>query len=142
MQWAYHLSLPSHIWNHEATQDIIHEVAVTVFLFNDLVSLKKEVVDSNVDSTIPILVWNEGISAQDAVFKAQKMMEESWEKLLAAERRLGLVSESEQIKHDLAVLVDGCKDVTVGHMAYALRALRYKTGVAFDGKDNGFSFVL
>lgn len=142
MQWGYGLSLPSHIWDHEATQTIIREVGISVFLYNDIASLKKEVIDGDVDSTVPILVWNEGITAQAAVLRIQKMIEESWERLIAAEKRLKSVTNTQQLKQDAEILIGGCKDIVVGHMAYSLRASRYMSSVTFLGAENSFQFVL
>jgi len=142
MQWAYNLSLPASIWNHKETLAMMHEVAVTVFLFNDLVSLKKEVAEGDVESAVPILVWNEGISAQAAVNRLVKMLETSWEQFKLAEQRLEDVVETQQIKRDLAILVGACKDVLIGHMIYTLRASRYMTGATFGREDSSFKIVL
>lgn len=142
MHWSYSLSLPSNIYDHEAAQALFREVTIGVFLFNDIISLKKEVVDGDVDSAIPILVMNEGITAQAAVDKCVKMTEDSWKKLLAAEQRLKVIAKTEHMKHDIEVLVGSCKDIVVGHMDYTLRASRYMSDATFEGKENSFRVVL
>lgn len=76
-------------------QRVMDEVSITVFLFNDIVSLKKEVVDGQVDSTVSIFVWSQNMSPQAAVDKAVKMLEVSWENLLAAGTRLQDVADTE-----------------------------------------------
>ena len=142
MQWAYELSLPSDVWDHDATQTMIREVGMSVCLYNDLASLKKEVADGDVDSAVPILVWNEDLGAQQAVDKVIKMIEQSWIRLLDAERRLSSVGETEQFKHDIMVLAAGCKDIVVGHVAYSLKAARYMAGATLNREDNSFRVVL
>lgn len=142
LQWAYDLSLPPSIWDHEATHCIIREVAIGVFLYNDVVSLKKEVDDGDVDSAIPIMVWNEGVKAQTAVDRVVGMIEQSWERLLDAERRLMDAAEGQQIIGDLEVLVGACKDIVVGHMAYSLQASRYMDGATCDGQGGSVRAVL
>lgn len=67
---------------------ITREVAISDFLWNDIVSLRKEIDDGDIDSAIPVMVWNEGCSAQSAVDRCVKMVEESWARLLEAEKRL------------------------------------------------------
>ncbi|KAI4961420.1 hypothetical protein J4E86_000448 [Alternaria arbusti] len=121
MQWAYNLTLPPSIWNHEAVVAITREVAISDFLWNDIVSLRKEIDDGDIDSAIPVMVWNEGCSAQAAVDRCVKMVEESWARLLEAETRLvkAHAQESEQTRRDIETLVGGCKDVLVGHMVYS-----------------------
>ncbi|KAF1944013.1 terpenoid synthase [Clathrospora elynae] len=144
MQWAYGLSLPPRIWDHEATKAITREVAIGCFVWNDIVSLKKEIVDGDVDSTIPVLVWNEGISAQEAVDRCVKMAEESWGRLLEAEKRLiGVhIGETEQIKRDIEVFIGGAKDVLVGHMLYSLLIPRNMKGARMGELDSSFKVVL
>jgi hypothetical protein len=121
MQWAYGLILSSSVWKHEALVAITHEVAISDFLWNDIVSLRKEIDDGDIDSAIPVMVWNDGCSAQVAVDRCVKMMEESWARLLDAEKRLvkAHAQEPEQIRSDIETLVGGCKDVLVGHMVYS-----------------------
>tara|TARA_R110002003_G_scaffold61_1_gene5474 strand:- start:5427 stop:5924 length:498 start_codon:yes stop_codon:yes gene_type:complete len=142
LQWLHSLALPPSIWEHDAMKDLMDEVAVGVFLFNDVVSLKKEVVEGYVDSTVPILVWNQNISAQAAVDKAVEMMETSWQGLLAAGTKLQDVADTEKEKSDVKVLVDCCKDVVVGHMAYCLRVSRYMADATFEGQGKAFRIVL
>jgi hypothetical protein len=45
LQWLHSLAIPPSTWEHDAMKDLMDEVAVGVFLFNDVVSLKKEVVE-------------------------------------------------------------------------------------------------
>jgi hypothetical protein len=142
MQWAYELSLSSSFWDHEATQALIREVGISVCLYNDLASLKKEVADGDVDSAVPILVWNEGLSPQQAVDSVIGMMEKSWERLLDAEHSLLAIPGTQQFKQDVAILVGGCKDVVVGHVAYSLKTARYMTGAKLNEQDNSFRVVL
>lgn len=141
LQWSYGLSLPQSIYDHEATKAMFREVYIGVYLYNDLVSLKKEVVDGDVDSAIPIMVWQEGITAQEAVDRVVRMIETSWEGLLAAEQKLLKVAQTDQMRRDILQLVAGCKDIVVGHMAYTLRAARYMADATHDKfKAQGGSF--
>ena len=86
MQWAYGLTLPPSVWDHEALLAIQREVAISDFLWNDIVSLRKEIDDGDIDSAIPVMVWNDGCSAQVAVDRCVRMVEESWARLLSLSR--------------------------------------------------------
>ncbi|KNG47736.1 terpenoid synthase [Stemphylium lycopersici] len=144
MQWAYGLSLPQSVWDHEAMVAITREVAISDFLWNDIVSLRKEIDDGDIDSAVPVIVWNEGCSAQVAVDRCVKMVEESWKRLREAEERLEDVyaSEPEQVKSDIKTLVGGCKDVLVGHMVYSLKIPRNMSAARMSEKDCSFRIEL
>jgi hypothetical protein len=144
IQWAYGLTLPQSIWDHEATKAITREVAISDFLWNDIVSLRKEIDDGDIDSAIPVIVWNEGCTAQTAVDRCVKMVEESWARLLKAEKRLVVAhaGESEKTKRDIEVLIGGCKDVLVGHMVYSLKIPRNMAAATMSEKDYSFKIVL
>ncbi|USP72987.1 uncharacterized protein yc1106_00261 [Curvularia clavata] len=144
MQWAYGLTLPQSVWDHEDMVSITREVAISDFLWNDIVSLRKEIDDGDIDSTIPVIVWNEGCSAQVAVDRCVKLIEESWKRLLEAERRLldAHTGEPERIRSDIKELVGGCKDVLVGHMVYSLKISRNMAAARMSEKDCSFRIVL
>ncbi|KAA8618123.1 Pentalenene synthase [Pyrenophora tritici-repentis] len=144
LQWAYGLTLPQSIWDHEAVVAITREVAISDFLWNDIVSLRKEIDDSDIDSAIPVIVWNDGCSAQAAVDRCVKMVEQSWSRLLDAEKRLvqAHAGEEEQIRRDIETLVGGCKDIVVGHMVYSLKIPRNMAAAKMSEKDCSFRVVL
>jgi hypothetical protein len=144
MQWAYSLSLPQSLWEHEAIHAITREVAISDFLWNDIVSLKKELQDGDVDSSIPVIVWNEGCSAQVAVDRCVRMVEESWARLLDAERRLLDVyqGESGDVRREIEILIGGAKDVLVGHMVYSLKIPRNMAAARMGEKDSSFRVTL
>ncbi|KAF2022488.1 terpenoid synthase, partial [Setomelanomma holmii] len=142
VQWLHGLSLPPRIWEHQAMSSLMHETAISVYLFNDVVSLKKEVGEGFFDSTVPILVWNKSISPQAAVNEAVKMMENSWQSLLAAAETLKYFAKTEQDKREVQVLINSCKDIVVAHVAYCLRSSRYIAGITFEGCGKAFKIEL
>lgn len=144
MAWAYDLSLPSWIWNHEATLRLFREVSMGSFLCNDIASLKKEVDDNEVDSLVPILVYHEGVSAQEAIDRVSSMAVRSWQDLLAAERRLrsAVGGEDEGIRSDVELLIRGCKDILVGGLMFTFHAPRYLPKTAFERDGRKYKVVL
>ncbi|KAF2194488.1 hypothetical protein K469DRAFT_705949 [Zopfia rhizophila CBS 207.26] len=53
---AYNISLSSKVYSHEATKILFREVASSSFLSNNIMSLRKEVAQGDLDSIIPILI--------------------------------------------------------------------------------------
>ncbi|KAJ5022170.1 isoprenoid synthase domain-containing protein [Bipolaris maydis] len=144
IQWAYGLTLPPSVWDHEAMVSITREVAISDFLWNDIVSLRKEIDDGDIDSAIPVMVWNEGCSAQSAVDRCVKMVEESWERLQEAEKKLmaAHAGDSKDLRDEIETLVGGCKDLIVGHMVYSLKIPRNMSAANMSDKDCSFRIVL
>lgn len=52
---------------HEKMIDIWREVNLNMSLSNDMLSLKKEIKHGDIDSIIPVLVFNRGFTVQEAI---------------------------------------------------------------------------
>ncbi|KAF2125587.1 terpenoid synthase [Dothidotthia symphoricarpi CBS 119687] len=144
MAWAYELSLPSWIWKHEATLRLFREVSMGSFLCNDIASLKKEIDDNEIDSLVPILIYHEGLTAQEAIDRVSNMAVLSWQDLLDAEQRLRIAvgGETERVQRDVELLIRGCKDILVGGLIFTFHAPRYLPKTAFDRDGRKFKVVL
>ncbi|KAF2851960.1 terpenoid synthase [Plenodomus tracheiphilus IPT5] len=141
LPWAYGLSMPDWIWEHESTNRVLREVAMGVFLGNDIISLKKELLNDEVDSIVPVFVYNEKITAQKAVDKAVALMRQSYQDFEAAASRLrdAVSKESQQVKDDVNVWIGAAMDVLVGNYVWSANAPRYIPKSAFT---EGFAFQL
>ena len=73
-----------------------------------------------------------------------KLIEESWKRLLEAEKRLlvAYAGEPEGIRSDIKTLVGGCKDVLAGHMVYSLKISRNMAAAKMSEKNCSFRIVL
>lgn len=142
--WGYGIKLPEWVWDHDYAQAMIREVSVSMGLYNDLVSLKKELKADEVDNIIPILVYHHNISAQDAVNVTLEMLKESYKSFNAAVERLerAVDAESKEVKRDVEILVDACVDTLVGNVTWSLAIPRYLPRTAFSDGSLGFQFVL
>lgn len=142
--WGYGIKLPEWIWDHESVQAMVREVSVTVALYNDMASLKKELKADEVDNIIPILVYHHNISAQEAVDMTVKILEDSYKTITAAIGRLESTvdAESDHIKRDVRVWVDACVDMLVGNVAWSLAIPRYLPRTAFSDGNLGFEIML
>jgi hypothetical protein len=142
--WAYSIKLPEWVWDHESVQAMVREVSVTVALYNDMASLKKELKADEVDNIIPILVYHHNVSAQEAVDMTVQILEGSYKAFTAAVERLRCTvdAESEDVKRDVEVWVDACVDMLVGNVAWSLAIPRYLPRTAFSDGSLEFEVVL
>jgi hypothetical protein len=144
MPWAYGLTLPSWIWEHDSMERVRREVAIGVFIWNDIISVQKELKLNDVDSIIPILVYHRDVSAQEAADMAVEMIAQSYQDLTAAKNRLkhAVRNEDDAIQRDTEALLDGCTDVLVGNMIWSLSSHRYLTRGAVHDEGSAYTIVL
>jgi hypothetical protein len=144
MPWAYGLTLPSWIWEHDSMKRVRREVAIGVFIWNDIISVQKELKLNDVDSIIPILVYHRNVSAQEAADTAVKMIAQSYQDLTVAKSRLkhAVRNEDDAIQRDIATLLDGCTDVLVGNMIWSLGSHRYLAKEAVHDEGKAYTIVL
>lgn len=144
LPWAYGLTLPPWIWEHEALKRCIREVTIAVFLCNDIFSVKKELVLGDVDSVIPILVYHQNFTAQEATDVSIEMIAQSYRDFLDASRRLEDAArlEGDATQHDIRTLLRGCTDVMVGNVMYSMHTPRYIARGVFDTDCDKITFVL
>jgi hypothetical protein len=144
MPWAYSLTLPSWIWEHDSMKRVRREVAIGVFIWNDIISVQKELKLNDVDSIIPIMVYHRGISAQEAADTVVGMIAQSYQDLIAAKNRLrhAVRNEDNAIQRDVETLLDGCTDVLVGNMIWSLSSNRYFARGAVHDEGKAYTIVL
>lgn len=66
-RYADNQILPRWIMTHEKMIDIWREVNLNMSLSNDMVSLRKEIIHGDLDSIVPVLVYNRGFSVEEAI---------------------------------------------------------------------------
>jgi hypothetical protein len=144
MPWAYGLTLPSWIWEHDSMERVRREVAIGVFIWNDIISLQKELKLNDVDSIIPIIVYHQDVSAQEAVDTAVEMIAQSYQDLIAAKNRLKHAARNEDnaVQRDIETLLNGCTDVLVGNMIWSLSSQRYLARGAVHDEAKAYKIVL
>jgi hypothetical protein len=143
LAWGYGIRLPESVWDHEAMQAMTREVTIGVALYNDIVSLKKEL-QHGVDNIVPVLVFQHDVSPQVAVDMTIKMLEDSYADFLSAVDRLEEVvkREHDDLKPDIQVWIDGCLDVLIGNIAWSVSTSRYLPKTALTAGGSGFKVVL
>ncbi|KAI1291144.1 terpenoid synthase [Xylaria venustula] len=128
-EYAVGFRLPAAIMDSIEMQTIWHEANMIISTMNDVLSLKKEVDQSQVDTLIPLLSMRLG-SVQAAVTKATEMVCSSIERFDAMERQL-LQSclSNPQLQDNVRVYIDNCKYACTANLNWSLSTGRYKLNV-------------
>jgi hypothetical protein len=144
LNWAYNLSIPTSIWEHEAMRSLIYEALTGVWLANDNISLRKEIKNEEYHSIIPILMYHEGLSVQKAVDQAVGMMSRSYKAFKAAAEVLRHVvaNQDESVNRDVEIWIEAITDVLIGNVVFHLHSPRYLPREAFENDSNGFRVTL
>ncbi|KAF2022960.1 terpenoid synthase [Setomelanomma holmii] len=144
LPWAYDLKFPPWIWEHESAKVIVWETEAAIALYNDIASLKKELDGGEVDSIVPILVYNENITAQEAVDKTVAILAAGFAEFTGAAGRLKVAASAEdvEVKRDLDIWIEGCVDLILGNMVWSLRTERYMAKAKVNEEGTGCVVVL
>ncbi|KNG83802.1 hypothetical protein ANOM_007998 [Aspergillus nomiae NRRL 13137] len=124
MEYAYDLSIPSWVYEHEAMTVMFRETSISIFMINDIYSLKKEVAVNQSDSAVPLKMHHDGhINAQIALDEVIGDLTRSRKKFVAAEQRLLCTNQynesSDNAKKDIQYLIRGCKNMMVGNIKWS-----------------------
>ncbi|KAI0143932.1 terpenoid synthase [Hypoxylon sp. NC0597] len=126
IEYAYGITLPQQIRDDEAMQRIWHEANVIIYTTNDILSVKKEVAQSQVDSLVPLLSLKLG-SVQAAMNQAVDIVRSSIQRFNAAESEiLDRYSTMPKVQEDIHKFIDGCKYACTSNLSWSLVSSRYK----------------
>ncbi|KAH7305266.1 isoprenoid synthase domain-containing protein [Stachybotrys elegans] len=132
--------LPEDVMNSEYMHTIWHETNVIISVENDILSIKKEVDQSQVDTLIPLLSLELG-SVQLAIEHATEMVRRSVQRLEAAEKLLlEKYSSHTKLQADLRKFISTCKSACNGNLNWSMTSGRYKLGCS--SLKGGLSIVL
>ena len=135
---VYNLQLPGWLFQLEDMQTIIRETAVMVQTINDLLSLAKEVKsEPDAVSLIPILMQQEGLTAQGAVDRAVGLLIDSQAKFMVAEDRLQALLRKDDCLGDAMKFVQTGKDLVMGIMQWSYGTERYMNVAGVRKMENG-----
>ncbi|RAL15167.1 terpene synthase family protein [Aspergillus homomorphus CBS 101889] len=105
---------------------------------NDIISFKKEIVDGQLDSTIPLIMHHhEMTSAQEALnvairdLQRSRALFDSASDCLTTGFRYRKLDTKTQI--DISVLIQGCKNMMLGNVKWSLSNQRYLPNEKLDG---------
>ncbi|KAI1149850.1 isoprenoid synthase domain-containing protein [Nemania diffusa] len=125
-EFATGSALPQDILLGDSIQAIWHEANVIICIMNDILSLKKEIAQLQVDSIVPLLLLKCG-SLQAAVDEATHMAASSIDRLEAAERDTmnHYSSATEEVQEEIRLQIKACKLACTGNIHWSLISGRY-----------------
>lgn len=127
-EYCFGMDLPDEVVKCEPMKKIWHETNMIISLMNDMLSIKKEIDNSQIDSLIPLL-FTKTRSAQGALDEAAQMVKSAVDRFELAETELkALYATSPQILANVTDFVDGCKYACTGNASWSLSSGRYKLG--------------
>ena len=118
--YAYGFSLPEKYYpaNNSQMGVIWTATNIIVSTINDLLSLKKEIAQGQIDTLIPLLYVEHGCDLQRAVNEATTMLEEEISKFERAEANLLATEADEDTKEQLRLFIRGCKYGCTGSLRW------------------------
>ncbi|KAI1108736.1 terpenoid synthase [Nemania sp. NC0429] len=119
--------IPRWIMDHEQMKAVWHETSLNMCLFNDVMSLRKEIKHGEVDSMVPLLMYHRALTVQEAIADTWMEMQSNVHRLdKAADTLLQMVREREPERcKDVDKFVTGCLYPLTGHLKWSLTSRRY-----------------
>ncbi|KAI0543192.1 terpenoid synthase [Xylaria digitata] len=120
------ITLPEEIINSGPIQTIWHETNIIICCINDILSVKKEIAQSQADTLIPLLFLKLR-SVQAAIDEATLMVSRSIDRLEAAENEiLSQYSTSPKTQDMIQTHIDACKLACTANLNWSLVSGRYR----------------
>ncbi|KAI0097134.1 terpenoid synthase [Daldinia grandis] len=128
IEYAHGIDLPEEIMNNRKMEQIWHETTIIISTINDMLSIKKEVAQSQLDTLIPLLML-ESRSIQDAVDHAANILSASIKRFESAEEEiLAQYSTMPNAHEDLRKFLEGCKYACTANIKWSITTERYQLG--------------
>ncbi|KAG9252051.1 isoprenoid synthase domain-containing protein [Emericellopsis atlantica] len=125
-EYAFGITLPDQVMNDEDMEKIWNETNIIISTTNDILSIKKEVAQDQVDTLIPLLADRLG-SPQASIDRSSQIVEESVERLDAAsERLLARYAHDEKTQADLGKFIEGCQYACTANLNWSMVSGRYR----------------
>ncbi|OTB16541.1 hypothetical protein K445DRAFT_21496 [Daldinia sp. EC12] len=125
-RYAWGISLSQELLDDDDVRQIWRHTDLIIYVTNDMLSMKKEVEQSQVDSLIPLLSLQLG-SVQAAINYAVEIVHSSVQRFEAAEKRiLQRYSSMPDLCGDIRKFIDGCKYAATANLNWSLTTGRYK----------------
>ncbi|PVH82633.1 terpenoid synthase [Cadophora sp. DSE1049] len=141
IELVHHIKGPYRSTNHPTLKNLSDESNIIVVIANDMLSLKKEIVQKQIDSLIPLSVPVYG-DVQEAIDQAHIDLLAAVARFDAeAEKILSGPNTTDMSDSELRLFVEGCRNCWVGNFNWSLCTGRYGLG-AIDQKNGSFSLSL
>ncbi|GAP85091.2 putative terpene synthase metal binding domain protein [Rosellinia necatrix] len=129
-EYADEQCIPRWIMDHEHMTSIWRESNLNMSLSNDILSLKKEIKHGDIDSIVPILMYNRGFTVQEAIADTCVEIQKNVDRFdVAADALLKVVKEKEPEQYEeVDKYITGCRYELTGNLIWSLVSTRYGLG--------------
>lgn len=125
-EFAYNILLPQEVMADSDMAVIWDATNVIICLMNDILSFKKEFIQGQVDSILPVLYVEHG-SMSIAMSIATGVIKRAVENLdAAADRLLERHGQTPTLRKDLVKFIDTCKYACTGNLSWSLVSGRFR----------------
>ncbi|KAL2058800.1 hypothetical protein ABVK25_000091 [Lepraria finkii] len=134
-------NLPQYIFEDANFKSIWRETNVIISASNDMLSIKKEFANGQIDNLVSLLSFNENIRAQDAMDKADTMVRSAKARFENARKSLETrYSNDTVVGRQVHDFIEGCKYNITGNHNWSLISTRYGLAKARKGNSLVFTF--
>ncbi|KAI1774249.1 isoprenoid synthase domain-containing protein [Hypoxylon cercidicola] len=125
-EYTLSIEVPIEAMRSDLMQAIWNETNIIISVSNDILSIKKEIDQSQVDTLIPVL-FLQGGSLQDAVDQATNMVRAAVERFDAAEKSMHeCFAASPETLESVRRFIDNCKHGCTANFNWSMSSGRYK----------------
>ncbi|KAI0851331.1 terpenoid synthase [Daldinia vernicosa] len=126
IEYAWGMTLPQELFEDDDMRQLWYEIGVAIYVTNDILSIKKEVEESQVNSLVPLLSLQLG-SVQAAINRAVDIVYSSVQRFESVEKRILLrYSTMPEVQEDIRKFIDACKYAATANLNWSLTTGRYK----------------
>ncbi|CAG8949918.1 hypothetical protein HYFRA_00004248 [Hymenoscyphus fraxineus] len=127
-EYCYGMEIPEHVMRGEKMRLLWDETNIIISTSNDILSIKKEIAQEQVDTLIPLLTQRHG-SPQAAIDAAFEILSASVKSFEAVSKDLyAQYSEDQYLLLKLEKFIRGCRYACTGNLNWSLCSGRYALG--------------
>ncbi|KAK5999322.1 hypothetical protein QM012_005597 [Aureobasidium pullulans] len=143
-EFADSQSLPRWVMTHPRMTDIWREVNLNMSLSNDMLSLRKEIKHGDIDSIVPVLIFNTNLTVQEAIADTCTQLQKNIGRFDQWSDELCTAVQVKQpsILEDVKSFITGCKYNQMANLMWSLKTSRYGLGDIPRDEHGGMTIVV
>ncbi|OJJ31422.1 hypothetical protein ASPWEDRAFT_691717 [Aspergillus wentii DTO 134E9] len=116
---------PTWFFSHELVKEAFLQINRIVSTYNDIVSAHQEIKSGHVDNIIPLLIYQKGLTAQEAVDEAIEIIKVSYVTFLSLETKLTSLGQERGITREVEDFLQACINLCMGALQWTYHIKRY-----------------
>ncbi|KAI9926531.1 hypothetical protein MW887_004299 [Aspergillus wentii] len=109
---------PTWFFSHELVKEAFLQINRIVSTYNDIVSAHQEIKSGHVDNIIPLLIYQKGLTAQEAVDEAIEIIKVSYVTFLSLETKLTSLGQERGITREVEDFLQACINLCMGALQW------------------------